>query len=86
MSRRDEIVQQALGLAPEDRAFIADNLEESLTPEGFATPEIAAAWIAEIERRIAAYDRGEIEALPGDTAIERIRERLERYRAGKLSS
>ncbi len=86
MSRRDEIVNQALGLEPEDRAFIADKLEESLTPEGFATPEIAAAWVAEIERRIAAYDRGEIEALAGDTAIDRIRERLEQYRAGKVSS
>lgn len=86
MSRRDEIVRQALGLEPEDRAFIAERLEESLTPRGFATPEIAAAWAVEIERRIAAYDRGEIEALPGDTAIERIRERLEPYRAGKVSS
>ena len=86
MSQRDEIVKQALELRPEDRAFIADKLEESLTPEGFATPEIAAAWVAEIELRIAAYDRGEIEALPGDTAIDRIRERLEQYRAGKVSS
>ncbi len=86
MSRRDEIVNQALGLEPEDRAFIADKLEESLSGEGFATPEIAAAWVTEIERRIAAYDRGEIEALPGHTAIDRIRERLEQYRAGKVSS
>jgi len=86
MSHRDEIVKQALGLAAEDRAFIADKLEESLSGDGFATPEIAAAWAAEIERRVAAYDRGEIEALPGDTAIERIRERLEQYRAGKVSS
>ncbi|MEX0675511.1 MAG: addiction module protein [Pirellulales bacterium] len=86
MSLRDQIVEQALALEAEDRAFIADKLEESLAPEGFATPEIAAAWAAEIERRVAAYDRGDLEALPGDTAIDRIRERLEQYRAGKVSS
>jgi putative addiction module component (TIGR02574 family) len=86
MPLRDDIVKQALALEAEDRAFIADKLEESLTHEGFATPEIAAAWAAEVERRIAAYDRGELQALPGDTAIDRIRERLEQYRAGKVSS
>jgi putative addiction module component (TIGR02574 family) len=85
MTPRDEIVKQALSLEADDRAFIADKLEESLTYEGFATPEIAAAWTVEIERRIAAYDRGELQALPGETAIDRIRERLEQYRAGKVS-
>ena len=59
--------------------------EESELTNGMS-PEIAAAWAAEIDRRVAAYDRGEIEALPGDTAIERIRKRLKQYRAGKGSS
>lgn len=31
MSDRDQIVEQALSLAAEDRAFIADALEQSLT-------------------------------------------------------
>lgn len=59
--------------------------EPNASNEGFS-PEIAAAWAAEIERRVAAYDRGDIEALPGGTAIERIRETLERHRARKPSA
>ena len=44
MTPRDEIVQQAMALPPEDRAYVADMLEQSLSGGGFATPEIAAAW------------------------------------------
>jgi putative addiction module component (TIGR02574 family) len=86
MPRREQIVEQALSLPPEDRAFVADALEQSLTPIGFATPEIAAAWAVEIERRIASYDRGEVQGLGLDTAIERMRLQLAKYRASKVSS
>ena len=66
MEPREQIVEQALSLTPEDRVDVADALEHSLTPTGFATPEIAAEWATEIERRIAAYDRGEVQGLePG---------------------
>jgi hypothetical protein len=54
MPLRDQIVEQAMPLSPEDRIFVADALEQSLAGEGFATPEIASAWAAEVERRIAA--------------------------------
>ena len=49
--------QQARALAPEERARLAEVLLESLhdTP----LPEIEAAWQREIEKRVAAYDRGE---------------------------
>jgi putative addiction module component (TIGR02574 family) len=85
MPDRDQLAQQALSLAPEDRAYIADKLEQSLTTGGFATPEIAAAWIAEIERRIEAYERGEVEARPADVVLERIRQSLKDRRARKVS-
>jgi putative addiction module component (TIGR02574 family) len=85
MPLRDQIVQQALSLTPEDRAFVADALEQSLAGQGFATPEIASAWAAEIERRIAAYDRGEVQGVDADAAIRRMRQFLEKHRAGKAS-
>jgi len=59
MTLRDQIAEQALTLPPEDRAFLVDLLEESLKGEGFATSELAAEWVAEVKRRVEAYDRGE---------------------------
>jgi len=56
MDLREEIAQLAVSLGREDRIFLADVLEQSLAGGGFATAEIEAAWSAEIDRRIAAYD------------------------------
>lgn len=86
MSDRNQIVKQALELAPEDRAYVADALEQSLTNEGFATPEIAAAWAEEIERRIAAHDRGEGQAAGALAAIGRMRQYLAEHRTRRVSS
>ena len=63
MLNREQIAQEALALPPEDRTYLADVLEQSLTSGEFATSEIAAEWSAEIDRRIAAYDRGETAAV-----------------------
>ena len=83
MSLRDQIVQQALELPPEDRAFVVDALEQSLTNGEFATPEIAAAWAAEVERRSAAYDRGEMPGEDWQVVMARLHERLENSRAAR---
>ncbi len=52
--------QQARTLAADERARLTEMLLESLhdTP----LPETEAAWQREIERRVAAYDRGEAQA------------------------
>ena len=63
MTNRDQIVEQALSLLPEDRAYMADAFGQTLTSGGFASPEIADAWLEEIERRLASYDRGEGRAM-----------------------
>jgi hypothetical protein len=85
MSIRDQIVEQALSLTPEDRAFVADALERSLTRDGFASPEIEQAWAEEIERRLAAYDLGEVKALEG-TSLAHIRQRLAERRAQRAKA
>jgi putative addiction module component (TIGR02574 family) len=86
MPTREEIAQQALALSADDRAYVADVIEQSLTGGEFATPEIASAWATEIERRINAYDRGEVKPLDAETAIERMRQYLADRRAAKSRS
>lgn len=76
MSRREEIAELALELSQEDRAYLADVLEQSLQGGGFASPEIATAWRVEIERRLEAYDRGEMRAVDGEESLSRVREQL----------
>jgi len=75
MPTREEIVQQALSLSLEERAYVADVIEQSLGSGEFATPDIAAAWMAEIERRARAFERGETSAEDWRTVISRLRSR-----------
>lgn len=84
MTMREQVAQQALALTPEDRAYVADVLENSLANGDFANTEISAEWATEIDRRIEAYDRGEVQASDGIDALERIRERLAAHRASKV--
>ena len=86
MLGREEVVQHAMALPPGDRAYVADMLEQSLTHGEFATPEVATAWVEEIERRVAAYDRGELQAAGVETALERIRSQLADHRARRVDS
>jgi putative addiction module component (TIGR02574 family) len=74
-----------LALGPGDRVYLANVLEESLSAGGFATPELAAAWSAEIDRRLAAYRRGDAQSADADAALERIEQRLEEHRARKAT-
>ena len=85
MTTREQIAQQALALAPEDRTYIADLLESSLSNGEFASQEVAAAWVAEIERRIDAYDRGATQATDVAVALERMRRTLEEHRTRKAN-
>jgi putative addiction module component (TIGR02574 family) len=86
MTMREQVLQQALALPLEDRVFVAERLEQSLHDGEFASPEIAAAWTAEIDRRIAAYERGELQASDGSTSIDRMRRSLNDHRAHKAHS
>lgn len=85
MAIRDEIAKQALTLPPEDRAYVADLLEGSLPPAGFADPEIAEAWSREIDRRVQAYDRGETTGLDFDEALKQMRQALQTHRTARAA-
>jgi putative addiction module component (TIGR02574 family) len=86
MTLREQVLQEALALPPEDRAFLAERLEQSLHHGEFASPEIAAAWTAEIDRRIAAYERGEVQVSDANASIARMRRYLTEHRARKANS
>jgi hypothetical protein len=83
MTIREQVLHDALTLSPEDRAFVAERLDASPNQGEFASPEIAAAWTAEIDRRIAAYERGDVQALDAATSVDRMRRYLAEHRDRK---
>jgi putative addiction module component (TIGR02574 family) len=58
-----QIEEQARTLSAEERAQLAESMLESLHSR---LPEVEAAWAGEIERRVVAFDRGEILAYPAE--------------------
>jgi putative addiction module component (TIGR02574 family) len=67
------ILERALPLPSEERAALLEALSESLEPgDDTLSPE----WKAEIERRIAAVERGESKLIPGDEVEARILQSL----------
>lgn len=67
-----EIVSEAMKLPPQERADLADRLWISVdTPEA-----VAAAWDAEIERRAAQLDSGEVATIPFEQVIAELRAKL----------
>ena len=86
MTNREQIVEQALTLTPEDHAYVAEALEMSLSNEGFASHEIADAWAEELERRVSAYDRGEVQAIGAAVAVDRMRRHLAQHRMRQVTS
>jgi putative addiction module component (TIGR02574 family) len=63
----------ALSLPRDSRATLADLLWDSLG-ESYSQ-EVSEAWLHEAERRIAAFDKGETKAIPGEDVFRSLRER-----------
>jgi putative addiction module component (TIGR02574 family) len=61
-------------LAPAERASLIDLLSDSLDEEQIK--EIEAKWTAESEDRIDAFERGELSAVDGPSALEELRSSL----------
>lgn len=80
MTVRDDIIQRALALPAQDRAFVADLLEQSLIDGELDSADVTVAWNEEIFRRIEAYKRGEMEAIDPETALQRMAEALAQQR------
>jgi len=69
----DEITEQALALPSDARALLVDRLVESLDPvEG---GELHQLWADEAQRRLRDLRSGEVEAVPGEIAEIKLREK-----------
>jgi putative addiction module component (TIGR02574 family) len=66
----DMLEAAALSLPQAERARLAATLLASLDQD----PRIEQAWVAEVRERIAAFERGEIKAVPADEVLARARE------------
>ena len=62
-----ELAEQGKALAREDRSRLVDILLVSLHEDPLG--EVEAAWDDEVERRLVAYDRGEIQAIDGEEVL-----------------
>ena len=67
----EELEQQARSLSADERARLAEILLESLQDAPLA--EVEAAWNREIEERVAAYDRGELQTHPAEDVFAEAR-------------
>lgn len=79
-----KLLAEALTLPTEARAELADALYLSLdggTDEN--SDEVAAAWLVEIQRRVADLDAGRTKAVPMAEAMARIRESLKARREAR---
>ena len=65
-----ELARRGKQLPREDRERLVDELLASLNEP---VAELVAAWPAEIERRLASYDRGEVKALPAEAVFAKAR-------------
>jgi len=66
-----ELEKQACSLLPEERAYLAEILLESLHDSPLS--EIETEWEREIEKRVAAFDRGERQTYPAEDVFAEAR-------------
>lgn len=66
-----ELVQRGRQLPLEERERLVDGLLESMN-EG-AAAALDPEWEAEIEKRLAEYDRGEVKAIDADVVFAKAR-------------
>jgi putative addiction module component (TIGR02574 family) len=70
-NRSSDLAEQARSLPPEERSRLVDLLLESLHEPPLA--EVEAAWSKEIERRVAAFERGEVETYAAEDVFAEAR-------------
>ena len=66
-----ELAAQGAALAPEARSRLIDLLLASLHEAPLA--DVEAAWDVEVEQRLEAYDRGEVQAIDGEAVLAEAR-------------
>jgi putative addiction module component (TIGR02574 family) len=68
-----ELVQEIEKLPPAERVRLIDRvIRDTIKPDA----EIERIWIKEAEARWAAFERGEVEAVPYESVMAKYRDRL----------
>lgn len=67
------VEREALALTAAERALLADRLLQTLDWED---PDRTEAWGREADRRLEAFERGEMEAFDGPSVVSEIRRGL----------
>jgi putative addiction module component (TIGR02574 family) len=70
------VFEEALALPPDKRLELADQLLSSLDPAD--QERIDRLWIEECKSRLAAFERGEMKAIPAEEVFEAARKKLAR--------
>jgi putative addiction module component (TIGR02574 family) len=68
---RDKLFQEALQLDEAERAALAGMLIDSIDND--VEEGVEAAWIGEIERRVAELDAGTVETIPWEVVRDDLR-------------
>jgi putative addiction module component (TIGR02574 family) len=71
----DDLLKQVLSLPPGERARLAEQLLESLEPPNERNRQL---WADEAERRLEAYERGDLKSVPAEEVFARLRTRFSR--------
>ena len=71
----ENIAEVALSLPENERARLAESLYQSLEHIG-EDQEIHDMWAAEVHRRLAEIESGEVEAIDGKAGLARVRAAL----------
>jgi putative addiction module component (TIGR02574 family) len=71
MATAEQLYQDALALPTETRIELTERLVASLADD--IPTEIQRAQIDEVRKRIAQVESGEVELIPGDEALARVR-------------
>jgi putative addiction module component (TIGR02574 family) len=79
MTVAEKIYQDALALPAKTRVELTERLVASLAND--VPTEIQRAHIDEVRRRIAQVESGEVEMIPGDKALARVRTLLAAHSA-----
>jgi len=70
----ERVTLDALALEPEERAALAERLLESL--HGDESSALSPAWREEVRRRREELERGDVEAVPAEVVLGRMRAML----------
>lgn len=71
----EDLLKQVLSLPPGERARLAEQLLESLESPNERNRQL---WAEEAERRVEAYERGDLKSHPAEEVFERLRSKFSR--------